>query len=505
MTPRPVVLTLCSSLACWLIACTAHVEKPPQVTAEVVKPAPSVPPEPPPASPEPTRIEPIEPPTAPSPTVAPVLPADRFRLAVAKLIEGVTPSATTGKTAWADLEAGRLVEAQRGFAVVALAEPAIWKHPFNLACAAARANDERMTRVGLVEAIRRGGARVVDKARSDGDLATMRSAAWFEPVLRGEDPGETVAPTPDPPAVAPTEPVPAEPATPSTDPPAVAPTVPLPAEPAAPREPTVPAPRRPAKLPGAATAIRTALAAADLAALKTSLAELHGVAVVVRKSLELPTAAGGREGFAVYEFSRFKACLTRADKKTCRRELGANANGGLSVAACTEQWLVRVSLGERLELGERTALQPACKLTHVRTLEAIDLDGDGDQEVLVDVVGRAETETQREGSELEVGRIVRVLRRDGSVQLEMRIGWSATTEHGRQVTAQRFYLTDTDADGHPDMVLQRQESRSDDELDDELWPEDALDSDGKPQPVITAIKRYDPVTDSWPGVVVTWQ
>ena len=134
-----------------------------------------------------------------------MLPADRFRLAVAKLIEGVTPSATTGKTAWADLEAGRLIEAQRGFAVVALAEPAIWKHPFNFACAAARANDELMTRVGLVEAIRRGGAKVVDKARTDGDLAAMRSARVVEPVLRGEDPGEAVAPTPDLPALPPTD------------------------------------------------------------------------------------------------------------------------------------------------------------------------------------------------------------------------------------------------------------------------------------------------------------
>ena len=129
---------------------------------------------------------------------------------------------------------------------------------------------------------------------------------------------------------------------------------------------------------------------------------------------------------------------------------------------------MRVSLGERLELAERTALPLTCKLARVRNLEAIDLDGDGTQEILVDVVGRSEIETQREGSQLDVERIVRILRRDGFVQLDMLIGWSATTEFGREVTAQRFYLTDTDGDGLPDMVLQRQKIRSDDELDDEL-------------------------------------
>lgn len=462
-----------------------------------------------PAVPRPEASPASTPPPAPTPsTPPPIDPSSGFAAAVTALLAGAAPSLAADSQAWTDYRAGRFLEAQRGFARVALADLQPWKHPFNLACAAARGEDDAMARVGLREAVRRGGEAAAAKARRDSDLERLRGASWFEPVLRGEDrePASIATNAPDPgvptelpPAAAPVADVAAADA-PVADIPAVPPAPPAPPAPAAPVGP--PAPPEPAALPGATGATLTAVAKPEKAAIAAALAVHHGVKVAVRKTLALPTDAGPREAWVVYEYSRWKKCMATADKKTCRAQLAPSGPDERNEALCTAQWLVRATLGEAVTLSEPTPLEPGCKLARVRALAAQDLDGDGADEILVDVTGEGSYETMREGEAHEYGRIVRVLRRDGSVQLDLKYDDFWTDYLQTTVSGYHFYLTDTDGDARPDLVVQEREIHSDFVAQGALWPgpdEAAEEDPEKLGPVTTKIVRYDPATDTWPG------
>ncbi len=483
-----------------LAACTSH-EAPRKASPVAAVEEPPAPPaaDASPVAPPPEASPAITPPPAPAPA-PPVVPASGFAAEVAGLLAGAGPSLTADSQAWIDYRAGRFLEAQRGFARVALADLQAWKHPFNLACAAARGGDDAMARVGLREAVRRGGARVATKARRDADLERLRDAPWFEPVLRGEDRDAGAPAEPRPAVDRVADPAPTD--TPLEPPAPVAPVVPpAPPEPAAPVVP--PAPPEPAALPGAREAIATQVAKPEKAAIEAALAAHHGLKVAVRRTLALTTDAGTREAWVVYEYSHWKKCMTTGDKKTCRAELTPKGEEERNEALCTAQWLVLATLGEAVTLSEPMPLQPGCKLARVRALAAQDLDGDGAREILVDVTGEGTFETVREGEASEYGRTVRVLRRDGTVQLELKYEDYFTDYRDGAVSVYHYYLTDTDGDARPDLVVQERDVHSDFIKEGVLWPgpEDAEDAPEKLGPVSTQVIRYDAASDTWPGAL----
>ncbi|WAS97382.1 TPR end-of-group domain-containing protein [Nannocystis punicea] len=72
--------------------------------------------------------------------------------------------------------------AATAFVAATHADPSAWKGPYNLACAYARAGDER-ARPALRLAVERGGEAVRKKAATDKDLDGVRAQAWFAATL----------------------------------------------------------------------------------------------------------------------------------------------------------------------------------------------------------------------------------------------------------------------------------------------------------------------------------
>lgn len=400
-------------------------------------------------------------------------PAARFPLAIATLVGAASPPVVDAKAAWADYEAGRFAEAQRGFAAVALADTKAWKHPFNLACAAARGGNAELARVGLVEAVRRGGKAAVDKARRDADLASVRTEAWFEPVMRGEDPAPPAAP----------------PTTAGAAPSIAAPVAPA-SSPSAPAEPD--------ELPGFSGVSDTPIAGASLTTLKAKLVETHGVPVAIRGSLQLAAGPdGAREAYALYDFSRFAECVKTSNKKACRKQLTGDEEEDNQLE-CTDAFLVRASLAAAgtWEIRATKPLDLGCEVKRVLNLIALDLDHDGADEILLDVNGQHAYASVRDEINERV-RIVQVFRLDGSTQLELRTEFTEAFMSS-DGDAHRHYFADGNADGHADVVLQSVELRGEEAfaVNDELWSDDIAED----SPISTQLVPYDPVADAWPGV-----
>lgn len=390
-------------------------------------------------------------PAAPVSVTSPISPPadaeETFASVVARLADPPVASDDAGTIGLARLQAGAFHDAMVAFASASLRDRAAWKHPFNLACAASRGGEEGIARIALGEAVRRGGDRVVTKARKDPDLAAVRARAWFEPVLRGE-------PLP---AVVPANPDPSPPAPPK-----------------APSPPIEPAPIE-TELPRGSS---TAIASARLAAITAELAQAHGVTPVVRASLEHHDADGAPVGLLIYEYSRYDACIaTQADpsaakkkRAKCRKRMQADGEGG--DAACTDQWSVWVSGFDPPVLGKPIDLGLGCALRDVRRMDVLDIDADGRDELLVDLIGVDIRAGFREGEDVRHTRRVRVFRMDGSEQLAFDVKWTAIDLAPDSATARRFELHDDDADGHPDMRVWTREivASNDLDLDDEMWP-----------------------------------
>jgi hypothetical protein len=97
------------------------------------------------------------------------------------------------KAAWAHYQAGRHAEAAPLFARAADVDREAWKHPYNLACAAARSGKSEWARIALTEALARDRAAVEKRAATDEDLASVRGEPWFSALLDAD-----AAPSPAP-------------------------------------------------------------------------------------------------------------------------------------------------------------------------------------------------------------------------------------------------------------------------------------------------------------------
>lgn len=414
-------------------------------------------------------------PATPTPTPAPAdAPREEtFDELVDRLADGLA-SGDASKDGFAQLKAGAYAKAQPFFALAAQRDRVAWKHPFNLACAAAKNGDDDVARIALVEAIRRGGEKTAVKARTDADLASVRDQPWFEPVLRGEP---WRKPTPAAPAIAtPTTPV-------------------APAKPEPKPEPVDAGPKK-TELPHGET---TPIAAAQLEALVAALAPIHHATPVVRASLQ-----HGDTGWAIYEYSRYEACLgaqaagepapKKKKKEKCRSR--KEYDGKRGSIECTEQWLVRTSSLAPLTIAARTELPVGCALHDVRRLDVLDIDADGQDEILIDVVGAKTSAGFRDTENVKHSRKVRVLRTDGSEQLAFDVALTQVDLTPNEVVAKRFELGDDDGDGHPDMRVWTRRLMNDDlGLDEEMWPP------GPPGETMGEVRisvwRYDPAKDVW--------
>ncbi|HWB76617.1 MAG TPA: hypothetical protein VG755_16745 [Nannocystaceae bacterium] len=401
----------------------------------------------------------------PAPTIADAPREETFDALIDRLADGVS-SGDAAKDGFAQLEAGAYAKAQPFFALAAQRDRVAWKHPFNLACAAAKNGDDDIARVALVEAVRRGGEKTAAKARTDADLASVRDQAWFEPVLRGEP-----WPKPAAPAIA-------------------TPVVPANPEPKPAPEDTGP---KQTELPHGET---TPIAAAQLDTIVAALAPIHHATPVVRASLQ-----HGDTGWAIYEYSRYEACLgeqaagivkQKKDKCRSRKEW----NGKDNTAECTDQWLVRTSSLAPLTIAARTELSVGCALHDVRRLDVLDLDADGQDEILVDVIGAKTSTGFRDSQSIKHSRKVRVLRLDGSEQLAFDVALTEVDMTPNEVIAKRFELGDDNGDGHPDMrVWMRRLMNDGMDLDDEMWP--AGPASEELGEIRVAVWRYDEAKDVW--------
>lgn len=269
----------------------------------------------------------------------------------------------------------------------------------------------------------------------------------------------------------------------------------------APEEPLVgDPPRTPPKQP---KAVSKPLAKEQLTALRAALEQKHGLAVRVRASLALPQANGEVLGFAVYDYGRFKECLLTASKADCRDRLGGSGDAPeLIDSACLDTWLVRVGVATTLTIDDPVKLEyddpplASCKLTKVRRLAAADLDGDGSDEVLLDAFGSREGEG-RVGPVLEAWRVFRVVRLDGTTQLDLDDAWFL---HGEaqatdEALGRRIWFRDGDGDGNLDVEVEHRWLREPESVDaEDLWPEFGAEPEG---PVTYAVWSYVKASDEW--------
>ncbi|MCA9681804.1 MAG: hypothetical protein KC457_06385 [Myxococcales bacterium] len=396
----------------------------------------------------------------PAPAPAEAKPVVRsFEEEVAALTAGAVPSAADEKTAWTHYKAKQFPDAQRHFALASLQDREQWKHPFNLACASAKAKDEAMVQVALREAVRRDAAAVGVKARKDADLEGFRDAAWFEAVLRGEPQEQTSGEGTSP--SAPSQPV-------STG-------------------------------GGLPLGVAKPVAAAELAKLRAKLEGLHGLKPIIRGSLASVGPKGEAVAYLVYEYGLFEACLLEGTKRSCREKLGGEDqedDDEINRLQCTKQWFARATMVAGDWAVDHDELKVSCSINEVR-LDALDLDGDGKQEVVIDVRGRAELVGFRESDVLEVGRFVEVLRLDGSSQFVFRLDWQASDMAPGEATTKRLLARDENGDGRIDLIVESADfiATSNGTFDRDFWPNDDEETDRGPSSF--EVWNYDVAADEW--------
>lgn len=385
---------------------------------------------------KPSGAEPSESEPASEPTVEPA-PAKRTIESLAASVERAEDPSASG---WAHLKAKDYAAALPYFAQASLAEPTAWKHPYNLACAAALAGDHEAAQLGLAAAVARDREATASKARRDADLASVRDEPWFEPLLRGE-------PTPSP--------------TPSAK-----------AKP---------------------------LSKAQLDPILTQLEAKYGVRPVVRASLVHVEPGGETLGWVLFGITKMDECLKTSTKAKCTAQLKSGRDmGDFDDRTCAREYVVRAQLGDELTLAEPRELKPACSAANVRRFELADVDVDGKLELILDVTGRHFGYGVHEEEAIDAAREVRILRLDDTVQFELTVRWSTVAIAPGDERSQRFTLTDDNGDGHADLFIETKEFVGIDELafDDALWLTSEVDDEAV-GPYSAHVRHYQPATDEW--------
>lgn len=379
--------------------------------------------------PKPTEPKPTDEPTPSEPTIE----------SLAASVERADDPSATG---WTHLKAKQYAAALPYFAQASLAEPSAWKHPYNLACAAALAGDPAIAQLGLRAAVARDREATASKARRDADLASVREQPWFEATLRGEPTHEDL------------------PSAPSVD-----------AKP---------------------------LSKAQLEPLLAALEAKHGVRPRVRASLT-HSEDGHTLAWALYSVAHMDVCLKTSTKPKCAAKLrGEPDEGDFDQTTCGEEYLVAARMGDSLTLAEPRALKLPCKIAKVRRFELADVDTDGKLEVALDVTGRRSALGMHETELSEAGREVRILRLDDTVQWELTVEWTISEIAPGYERAQTFSWTDENADGHSDLFLETKEfvGIADLHFDDALWLTDEVDEEAV-GPYSSQLRYYDPAKDEW--------
>jgi hypothetical protein len=368
-------------------------------------------------------------------------------LTLESLANSVERSDDPSATAWTHYKAKDYAAAIPYFAQATLAERDPWKHPYNLACAAAMAGNDDAARLGLEAAVARDREGVAAKARRDADLAAVRDKPWFEPTLTGAATEGASQP-----------------------------------EPSAPPSSAAP------------------LSKAQLAQLTAKLEAKHGVKVEVRASLTQPGEAGETLAWAIYSLSVMDECLKTSTKKQCLARHGAEPEDGkLDETKCNRESLIRARFSaDDVTLDEPTKLQVPCKIARIREFDARDVDADGKAEIVVDVTGLHMGEGFRASEMVAGGRDVEILRLDDSKQFDLTVAWELsdlTPSSGRSRT---YKFTDENSDGHPDLFIEMVEFEGDIniEFDDAMWVTSEPDEE-MVGPHSSKLRYYDASKDEW--------
>lgn len=332
------------------------------------------------------------------------------------------------------------------------------------------------------------------------------------------------APAPDLPPEAVAQPRPPTPSAPAlASPPAPTPSPP-PAPPAEP--PPTPPPAEPPEPPPADDAAPALLNYDEALArptplsdkmgrrLKFQLRERHHARVELAAQLRLVHPDGGSTVFALHRFDRFEACVTAhperaAGRAACREQLFDEDLG--RVPGCHGVHVARARFtpprgaqtedhGGDLTLEAEVPVESACALDQVRAFELVDADGDGSQELRVDLVF---ADPRRDFLTREAyttrARFAALYRRDLGPQFVLAaapVGNDESTAVGER--AARFALVDDDGDGRLDLALELAdvEQGSACAFGDDLFP--VLDDDCQGE-LLRKVFRYDPSLDLWAG------
>lgn len=287
--------------------------------------------------------------------------------------------------------------------------------------------------------------------------------------------------------------------------------------------PAVPSPALPAL--AAATPSEAALSEKMQRRLRSKLREQHDARTQLASSLALPQPDGGVVVLALYEYSRYEACVGASDgspeaRKECANPTDASDRTTAALRKCTDRGLVRARFGPppksqpayggALTVEATHPLPGGCNVTKVRGFSLDDVDGDGQPELALDVITKTPQTTFRSASPYdEFTRVVGWYRTDLTPQYESELCTWLTEfyEVGSDTSAQRIRLEDHDGDGRADLVIESVDYLADEtcEIDEAGWLKsagavprhDPADIEPCMGDVVTSAWRYDPGKDLW--------
>ncbi len=162
----------------------------------------------------------------------------------------------------------------------------------------------------------------------------------------------------------------------------------------------------------------------------STLRRTHGAMPTVTDAVHTTRADGGEAMLIAYEYSAYDACVhaapTRAEGRTRCRET--------TDRGCTEQRIAGISVGPTpahraegtggaIEVRFSADIRPGCRTGRVVTLEQGDFDGDGQSEMLADVVGETPMRDFRTSEPLlRSARRMVIFEADGTEALRLDLG-----------------------------------------------------------------------------------